>query len=274
MAMFGNGEYKRFLSMPNRRYDYCIVTNFFEIIKVLEIIYYGFLKHDPVRQIVEVGIYQVNEDKYKAFFRGKVEEIKDPISFVNNIIFENPFFEENILAMHGAVVEVLGKAYLFLGETEAGKTTLASYLINKGFNYMAEDCILIDYEQDVVNPYPNPLYLRNGGVEILENNGVFVPLRYVDYFSFKRYIYIPQNCQNVPQQIGSIFFIKRSMNRNKVSAIKAEDAFFRLIKSTIIQYSLRHPYIREFKRLSTLPCYILEYADLSFVKNAVEEMSG
>ena len=55
--MFGNGEYKRFLSMPNRRYDYCIVTNFFEIIKVLEIIYYGFLKHDPVRQIVEVGIY-------------------------------------------------------------------------------------------------------------------------------------------------------------------------------------------------------------------------
>lgn len=151
---------------------------------------------------------------------------------------------------------------------------MTAYLINKGFNYMAEDCILIDYEQDVVNPYRNPLYLRTGGVDIMERNDVLVPLYYVDYFSFQRYIYIPSNCQNVPQQIGGIFFIKRSMNRNRVSTIKAEDAFFRLIKSTITQYPLRHPYIRGLKSLSTLPCYILEYADLSFVKKAIEKMAG
>lgn len=262
---------KRYLSLPNRKYDYCIVSDCLELIRILEMLYTGFLKYEAVRKCMELQVYQIGNEEYRVSFGGKTDVQNDPIRFVNNILFENPFFDESILALHGAAIGTGEVASLFLGPTGAGKTTLTAYLVSNGFNYITEDCILINYEDKLVNPCPLPLHLRDGGTEVLFVNNVVLKCQYVDYFSMKRYIFMPQNVKTIPTPIGAIFFITRDEKRNRVCSMKTEDAFISLIKSTITQYPLRTPYIQAFKKISSLPCYRLEYSSFSFVKEMIED---
>lgn len=261
---------KRYLSMPGRKYDYCIVTDCPDLINVLEICYCGLIKCEPVRECVDLYVYQISEGEYKGSFHGKTSIYKDPIRFVKGILFEYPFFTEDILALHGSAIAVNNKAFLFLGSTGKGKTTLAAYLVISGYKYITEDCILADYRKGTIAPCLRPFHLREGGMKVLEQNNISLEYRHVDYFSFNKYVYMPQNVATLPTQIGGIFFIERSEERNAVYPISPEDAFFRLIKSTITQYPLRSPYIQGFKKLSKVPCFKVEYADFSFVKEVVE----
>lgn len=261
---------RKYLSLPGRKYDYCIVTDCKELFKILEILYGKFFSYAPVRKYVELHIYQINKEEYKVSFNGKKWVQKDPIKFVTNTLFESPFFAEEILALHGAAVEANGKAFLFLGSTGVGKTTLTTYLINNGFGYIAEDCILFDFENDVVKPCQLPLHLRDGGAEILRKNHVLLKCQYIDYFSMRRYIYNHPNIEMSSIPIGGIFFIKRSLQNNFVSFVSMEEAFLRLIKSSITQYPLRNPYLLAFKRLSALPCCQLEYSDFLYAKKIIE----
>lgn len=261
----------RYLSMPNRKYDYCIETNCRELVRVLDIIYGGFSQRLTARNSVKMEIQQIKKEEYVVSFDGVTQIQRDPLCFVNNTLFAHPYFDEDILALHGAAVERDRKAFLFLGSTGSGKTTLTAYLTSSGLKYITEDCILIDFKQGVVNPNLNPLHLREGGLEILRQNHVFLKCQYVDYFYFRRYVHMPQNIEKMPIPLGGIFFITRNEHRNTVLPISAEDAFFRLMKAPITPYPLRKPYVQAFKRLSSFSCFNLEYADLSFVKEVMDQ---
>ncbi len=257
---------KRYISLPNRKYDYCIVSDCPELIRTLELLYAGFLKYEAVQKYMELQIYQIGNEEYQVSFNGKTDVQNDPIRFVKNILFENPYFDESILALHGAAIGTGEMASLFLGRTCAGKTTLTAYLVNKGFKYITEDCILINYADKLVNPCPLPLHLRDGGKDVLLKNNIAPEYRYINFSSIKRYTFMPQNVETRPTPIGAIYFITRDENRNRVCSLKTEDAFIRLIKSPITWYPLRTPYIQAFKKISSLPCYQLEYSSFSFVE--------
>lgn len=268
--MKNNRTIRKYLSLPDRKYDYCIVTDCPELMDTIEVLYRGYLRNEAERACTELQVYRIGREEYQVMFEGKTDVQNDPIRFVNNTLFENPFFNEDILALHGAAIRVGSEAVLFLGPTGAGKTTLTAYLVSRGFRYITEDCILINYANELVNPSPLPLHLRDGGVDVLSGNNIVLNYQYVDYYSLKRYIFIPPNVERSPMPIGAVYFINRQdENINRVYPLKTEDAFIRLIKSQFTRYPLKSPYIQMIKKIASRPCYQLEYTRMSFVDDIV-----
>ncbi len=65
--------------------------------------------------------------------------------------------QRKILPLHGSAIAINGKAYAIVGERGAGKSTLASALINKGFKLLSDDVISVSLDHENV-PFVTPSY--------------------------------------------------------------------------------------------------------------------
>lgn len=260
---------KKYISFPGRQYDYCIISNYLELYELLKLMYGDFLVETSIRKSIEITIYKKCEKLYQCNFAGETSTEKNPIHFISNIFFEKPFFNKNILPLHGAAISNSCSAYIFLGSTGAGKTTLTAYLLNNGFRYIAEDCILIDFEKNLIVPCPTPLHMREGGKEILTKNNIYINYNMTNHDYFDRYVYIPPFIETTPLPIKAIYFILRTDGKEKIYLIEKEEAFIKLIKASFIMHPLKYPYLQALKHLSSIPCYQLEYWDFAFVKKAL-----
>jgi hypothetical protein len=67
--------------------------------------------------------------------------------------------QRNILPLHGSAVAINGKAYAFIGDRGAGKSTLAAAFLEKGYPLLTDDIIAISFTKDnipIITPsYPN-----------------------------------------------------------------------------------------------------------------------
>jgi hypothetical protein len=260
---------KKYISFPGRQYDYCIISNCLELYELLKLIYGNFLVEMSIRKSIEIIVIKKSERLYQCSFAGKTSIEKNPIHFISNVFFENPYFDKDILPLHGAAISNGRWAYIFLGSSGAGKTTLTAYLLSNGFRYISEDCILINFEKNLIVPCPTPLHVREGGKEILTKNNIYINYNIATHNSFDRYVYIPPFIEIASLPIKAIFFILRTDGKEKLYLIEKEEAFIKLIKASFIMHPLKHPYVQAFKRLSSIPCYQLEYSDFSFVKKAL-----
>lgn len=66
-------------------------------------------------------------------------------------------FQRNILPLHGSAIAIDGKAYLFIGEQGAGKSTLAATFIKNGYQLISDDVIPISINDELV-PMVLPAY--------------------------------------------------------------------------------------------------------------------
>lgn len=66
--------------------------------------------------------------------------------------------QRKILPLHGSVVAINGKAYAFVGERGAGKSTLAAAFLKKGYQLLSDDVIAVSLNKDntplVIPSYP------------------------------------------------------------------------------------------------------------------------
>ncbi|MFU8803477.1 MAG: HPr kinase/phosphorylase [Bradymonadaceae bacterium] len=74
--------------------------------------------------------------------------------------------EADILAVHGSAAEIGGKAWVFIGESGAGKSTTAYELISAGGHLVADDMTLIDARAKIVLPGAPSLRLWKGKGEV------------------------------------------------------------------------------------------------------------
>jgi hypothetical protein len=69
--------------------------------------------------------------------------------------------------IHGAAVARDGAAFALLGPSGSGKTTLTAGLIGNGFRYLADDLVAVMEPQGAIAPWPVPLSVKDGSVELL-----------------------------------------------------------------------------------------------------------
>lgn len=65
--------------------------------------------------------------------------------------------QRKIMPLHGSAIAIDGKAYAIVGERGAGKSTLASAFIKKGFKLLSDDVIpvtFIENDPTVISSYP------------------------------------------------------------------------------------------------------------------------
>ncbi|WP_454193085.1 aldolase [Paenibacillus sp. Marseille-Q7038] len=65
--------------------------------------------------------------------------------------------QRKILPLHGSAIVINGKAYAFVGHSGHGKSTLASALIQQGYQLLTDDVIAVTLEHQNI-PYVTPAY--------------------------------------------------------------------------------------------------------------------
>ncbi len=174
------------------------------------------------------------------------------------------------LALHGAAIAHNSRAHLFLAPTTAGKTTLTSHLVARGFDYITDDCILLDWDNFTVYPNITPLHLREGSLNVLKRYDALPPsLEFIDDPAYPRYTYTPANCITGPLPLGTIYFIIRTEDENRLEEMSGTEKMKALLKSPIQEYPLNSDYLRTIARLSRFPCYRLFYNDMDYVAEVI-----
>lgn len=69
---------------------------------------------------------------------------------------------EGLLAVHAAVAAVDGMAVVLPAAMEAGKTTLVTALVQRGFDYLSDEIAAFDPRSGRLIPYPKPLSIDQG----------------------------------------------------------------------------------------------------------------
>jgi hypothetical protein len=73
------------------------------------------------------------------------------------------------ILLHAAAVARNGKALVLAGNTGAGKTTLATWLVCRGFEYLTDELLCIDTKAMSVNGFARPLHLKKPGCALFAN---------------------------------------------------------------------------------------------------------
>ena len=209
--------------------------------------------------------------RYRIEFDGKITRTPNELSEIDHILCENVHYDETVFALHGAAVGYAGKAYLFLASTTGGKTTLASYLSSLGFDYITDDCILLDRKSFVVYPYQTPIHLREGGLQVLQRlHAVPAGLERFEDGGNIRYAYTPANCADGPAPLAGIFFIQRTESENRQVEMSTTEKITALMKAPITDYTVTAGYLKFLSALAGHPCFRLLYSDMDFVSEVVQ----
>lgn len=249
---------------------YSIRTDDADLIHRLKIKFGTYINESEEGADVTVEVRELQSGLFTVSAGGETFTTPYPLQYIDEILHRNARYDDTVLALHGAAVELRGQAYLFLAATTTGKTTLASYLISKGYGYITEDCILIDRATLQVYPCTAPVHLREGGLGVLRRLGC-APENVTEFDDTAqlRYAFTPENRITEPLPIGGIFFIERTEEENELIRLTANEKLYGLMRSPITDYPVTGDYLRLLTRLSGKNCIKLRYSDMEYVAEVI-----
>ena len=247
-----------------------IETDDVNIAYVLSVLYGAYLKQSDFSEECDL-VCRIEHYDEKYVFECDNHNIStdNPIQVIENILFEQTRLRGDIFALHAGAVSHNGKAYIFVAPTSTGITTLTAYLSLSGFDYVTDDCVLIDMNSFKVYPYHKPIHLREGGMTVLKNYGFEPDMIYIDEKTIQRYVFTPMNLSSGELDIGGIFFIERTKDINKISVVSSIEAIQLLMKSPITPYEMTGEYLKFICSLTKRNCRRLQYGDMAFVKDYI-----
>jgi hypothetical protein len=71
------------------------------------------------------------------------------------------------LLIHAAGATISGKAVVFPGQMNAGKTTLVAGLVMEGPKFLTDELVALNLNTGLVDPYPRPMNIGSGSWEVL-----------------------------------------------------------------------------------------------------------
>lgn len=139
--------------------DLTIRTNFSkENIDYFEMIDAKYSKHNPlIRACAKAGIINAFDQENNIYYYGvkdlhPEEFIKQGHIFVQ--IFNKIIKSPSANLVHGAVVGLDEQGILFCAKGQKGKSTLAVLAMMQGFDYVADDYLVLEREGDALYSYP------------------------------------------------------------------------------------------------------------------------
>lgn len=249
--------------------SFTIKTDCFRLVDSLKLKHGKYIKNKKnadffITAIKKAGLYEISFDDERL-----TTDI--PLRKIEDIMYANRQYSKDIFAIHGGAIGFNGGAYLFIAATTTGKTTLTAFLSSKGFNYITDDCILMDRRNYEIHPFTTPIHLRSGGFEILKNLSCLPDkLHFLDDPSIKRYVYTPANCAKQPLPLKKIFFITRTETFNQSQSMSTTEKVTALLHSPITHYTLDREYLSFITRLSQIPCEKLYYSDMRYVYEVIK----
>ena len=246
-----------FIDLPFQT-TYRIDTNCQDLISSLQLIYGHYIKISEQKADYRIEVIK-SDALYNVHFAENICATKYPLREIYKIIFENAIYNDCVFALHGSAVEWNGGAYIFLASTTSGKTTLASYLVNCGFNYITDDCILLKRDNFKIYPYSTPIHLRDGGLAVLKRyNAAPREVKILDAGYTRRYTYMPNNCIRNETPLTHIFFVTRTESENKIIDMSTTERMTELLKAPITDYKVTGAYLKFISEVAKIKCNRLQ----------------
>lgn len=242
------------ISSPYFYPDFLIRTNIEEIFDS----FFNIYGRSPVtiekqrlkRNIIIIDVLKKGGDFPQIFFKRSHSspeislKTDSPLLYVSKYIQQKRKLCPGFFALHAAAIHKGGETWVLLGNTNTGKTTFVMAMIAKGFQYVTDDCIIIDLHSQKIVPYYQPLKLRKGGVDILRQNYIPIPqLCHVYDSVFDRYIYHPQKPTIQELTVTKLFHLVRANHGFCDEQLNSFDSFQCLIESGLICRSISQDWI-------------------------------
>ena len=261
---------KKYLRRPFHTPDYEIISDCPEFLESLCLQYGGYICDTASQNPYRITVKKEKNSGY-IFKHTAGKSVTDkPLLLFDDILFETTVYDEKILPLHGAAVEYGGRAYIFLAPTTSGKTTLTAYLTHNGLGYITEDTAIVDKNTFEIYPYPCPVHLRAGGIDVLKKYGINIPdIKILETHAGTRHIYTPENCVTTKIPLGRIFFIERSESENRIIDIPVNESVMELMKSGMTVYNPTAGHLKLISKLAGMGCKRLIYKDMEYVKDMI-----
>ena len=241
---------------------------------ILSLQYGRYLRREPGD--IPAGLHiieeRIGDSQYAIMACGETKITEHPLSEIDDILYDHTQVEDQFFGLHAGAVARGEKGYIFAAPTTAGKTTLTTYLVQQGFSYVTDDCVLINMDTYQITPYPKPVHLRDGGFAVLAQMGLVPPkIEHCCHEEVEQYIYTPEDQAAGQLEIGALFFIERTEKINQVMPLSPLDAMQMLMKGPIAHRKVDSRYLRFLAELSKRRCKRLQYSSLEYVKAWIEE---
>ena len=111
----------------------------------------------------EYGYFYKSDVALFEFFKGHTLKISpltnkfdlDFLRILLNYPVASLMYQLDFFILHACAVEIFNKVYLFAGNTQQGKSTIAAYLIKKGGKLITEDSALMKLSPEGFHIYPS-----------------------------------------------------------------------------------------------------------------------
>ncbi|MHB1484845.1 MAG: hypothetical protein ACYCYI_09300 [Saccharofermentanales bacterium] len=214
----------------------------------------------------DINLENFNSEYYKISYLSENYMTSDPLQEIMNIVYRYTKTPEKIFALHAGAVSYMGKANIFVAPTSNGKTTLVTYLIHNGFDYITDDCVLIDKDEMSVHPYPKPIHMRKDGYDVLKNLDIKpMNVKILCEKNEQKYVFTPQNFVDEKLDIKQIIFIEYNNLYNEIFTLKPANTIQKLMISSLIPYKIDLNYLKFLNNLSRLECKIVRYKDMNYI---------
>jgi len=246
--------------------------------------YVGSRDSAPVHASLEVVVHD-EAPEYElrtadsVLYRGDSSGLLAGI-LVNRVLFNiadrcrsGPMFHAAALSRDGATVLVPGKS-------GAGKTTLAAWLLHRGFAYLTDELVLLEPGTNRVRGFTRPLNLKKGSFAVLEQH---TDVRFTDYMDMESNLgtLVP------PQAFGDGGVLEQADVTALLLPRYRADADFEMVPvpraraavalmeclvnaGNLEQHGL--PEITRFAR--SVPAWELHYSSFDELDRAIEQLSG
>lgn len=254
-----------------------IETELEDVLKSLEL-YYGFMSCDSNTKYdeeIRIACERIDDIYYVKCGNKKsvVSSKNNLIANVTDIIRQKLSFCDGWCAYHGVALKYKGANIICLGESGAGKTTLAVYFSElPGAFVISEDIVLINYKENKVATVKRPMFVRQNSYDVLrEEYNIKINAEYSELYD--RYIYLPKHLSHGKEhKIDLITVIQRQSEGAKMVLI--EDPVESLVSNSFLYNNIAHNIYSSFKIAENNQVYNLKYSSLKLAEKLLNNNYG
>lgn len=202
---------------------------------------------------------EIGESYLEIDGEGKKTDINF-LRFVERFLLKKSVVDCNYVMLHGGGVAYGDYAFLFLGSSMAGKSTLTAYLCMEGYEYISDDRLLINVEKQTVIPYTKPITLRAEGKEILEKKEQIetLPFRFANV---NKELFTPPNCRKDITNISRIFVLVREESGEvRQEQMDNKNKIHELLKHSLSVNDCKN--LNKYLQLSKIPMERIHYSEM------------
>ena len=201
-----------------------------------------------------------------------VKTVDEAILLISRYIRDKITFIDNWNAYHASSVVIGKKAFMLMGESGAGKTTLTTYLnIMCGATILTEDLTIINCKSCEIVPLNVALALRKNGINLLSDQ-YECDIQKKCVYQNNRFIYMPTIKEDAYKYniARACYVLRREPGRKKVERKKIDSSFV-LVKNSYCSQNIWSNIESAQKLYDQIDVYELYYEDLNMAYSFLKD---